>query len=219
MAKQKQPAVVAELGRPETPAETAARKAEESRLYRSRKTVNNLVYSLLVTVAIMGAFVLLVPRGTGDYPSRNVDIAEIAKNQTTTAGQPLATPQVGDGWLAKQAQLRFDKASQTTYWYIGYTTPSKGYAAVMQGYNKENQPGDLRWVTERLEQKQQTGTAEFAGKKWHVYDHRKDSDDGSNVRWGFVTEHGKSRIIISGTGTEAEIRALAEATIKSLNTK
>jgi hypothetical protein len=44
--------VVAELGRPETPAETAARKAESSRLHRQRQTVNNLVYSLIATLGI-----------------------------------------------------------------------------------------------------------------------------------------------------------------------
>ena len=39
----KQPRVVAELGRPETPDETAARKAASSAAYRSSKTVRNLV--------------------------------------------------------------------------------------------------------------------------------------------------------------------------------
>ena len=45
--------VVAELGRPETAEETAARKAENSRNHRSRQTVNNLVYSLLATLGIV----------------------------------------------------------------------------------------------------------------------------------------------------------------------
>ena len=45
----KQPRVVAELGRPETPDETAARKAASSAAYRSSKTVRNLVVALLVS--------------------------------------------------------------------------------------------------------------------------------------------------------------------------
>jgi hypothetical protein len=49
MPRAKAKRVVAELGRPETPEEEAARRAENSRLYRQRKTVNNLVYSLIVT--------------------------------------------------------------------------------------------------------------------------------------------------------------------------
>jgi hypothetical protein len=35
--------VVAELGRPETPEETAARKAESSRVYRSSQNFRNLI--------------------------------------------------------------------------------------------------------------------------------------------------------------------------------
>lgn len=41
--KQKRPVIVAELGRPETASETASRKAEQSRLYKQRKTVNNQI--------------------------------------------------------------------------------------------------------------------------------------------------------------------------------
>lgn len=62
MSKQKQPPIVAELGRPETPEETFARKAESSRLYRKRKTINNLVYSLLVSLGLVVFIVAIVPR-------------------------------------------------------------------------------------------------------------------------------------------------------------
>ncbi len=67
------PAVVAELGRPETPEETAERKAENSRNHRNRQTVNNLVLSLIATVAVVALIVLFVPRGqTPSAPVRRL---------------------------------------------------------------------------------------------------------------------------------------------------
>ena len=68
-SKQKPPVVVAELGRPETPSETTSRKAEQSRLYKQRKTVNNLVCSLLVSLGLVRVMVLVVPRGTDQWLS------------------------------------------------------------------------------------------------------------------------------------------------------
>ena len=55
--------VVAHLGRPETPQETADRKAEFSARYRNSKTFKNLIAAILVTVAVVFVVVAGVPRG------------------------------------------------------------------------------------------------------------------------------------------------------------
>ena len=52
----KSPRIVAELGRPETPDETAARKAESSRVHRESQNTRNLVAALIVTIAIVMPF-------------------------------------------------------------------------------------------------------------------------------------------------------------------
>ena len=57
--------VVAELGRPETPSETAARKAESSRVYRSSQTFRNLIAALLASVAVVLVIAFAVPRRNG----------------------------------------------------------------------------------------------------------------------------------------------------------
>ena len=58
------PRIVAELGRPETPQETADRKAASSARYRSSKTFRNLVAALLITIAVVADVYLGVPRGS-----------------------------------------------------------------------------------------------------------------------------------------------------------
>ena len=52
------PRIVAELGRPETPQETADRKAASSARYRSSKTFRNLVAALLITIAVVAVVYL-----------------------------------------------------------------------------------------------------------------------------------------------------------------
>src|SRR5690606_11019766 len=104
--KDRVPRIVAELGRPETPEETAARKANDSRLYRERKTVNNLVYSLIVSLGLVLVIVLLVPRGTGGFADVDVDVEELAAQASPSAGIELVAPTVPEGWKAKQAKLR-----------------------------------------------------------------------------------------------------------------
>jgi hypothetical protein len=74
----KPPRVVAELGRPETPEETAARKAENSRKHRAKQTINNLVLSLLVSLGLVLVIFLMVPRGTGGFEDRSVDVVTLA---------------------------------------------------------------------------------------------------------------------------------------------
>ena len=214
MARQ-QP-VVAELGRPETPEETAARKAEASRLYRKRKTVNNLVFSLLVSLAVMVAFVVLVPQGRGTYLERDVDVVGIATREAPTAGQPLAAATVPDTWLAKQAELRHNRDEAVTFWYVGYNTPGD-YAAVMQGFTAEHTPATAGWVAVQTEEKAATGTTTIGNREWTVYDHRDDSPDRSNITYGVVTELEQSTLIVMGTAAPEEIEQLAEAALASID--
>ena len=60
--KQKPPRIVAELGRPETPEETAARRAENSLKHRQRQTVQNLILALGASLLVVLVIVLIVPR-------------------------------------------------------------------------------------------------------------------------------------------------------------
>lgn len=213
MAKQtKAPVIVAELGRPETPAETAARKSRDSRLYRQRKTVNNLVFSLLVSVAVVFGIYLMVPHGTGgDYADRAVDVSQLASEASPTAGQPLVAPELPDGWKAKQAEVRSSKTGGITYWYIGYTTPGKQYAAVVQAFTADGSPVNETWIAEQLENTSATGTQSIGGTDWTAYVHPDRSPDKTNMRTGFQTAIGASTYLVYGTASTGTITELADA--------
>ena len=207
--KQKPPVVVAELGRPETSAETATRKAEQSRLYKQRKTVNNLVFSLLVSVALMIVIVLIVPRGTDQWSSHSVNVAEAAAQNEANAARPLVAPNVADSWKAKQAVLRAEKGSDILYWYVGYTTENEAYAAVEQAFTKTGEPVNETWISGRLEAQQATGSERIGGLEWAVYDHPKRKAEESNVIFAMQTQVGNNTLLVYGTDRPEVLRTLA----------
>lgn len=212
MAQQKKRRIVAELGRPETAAETAARKAEGSRLYKSRKTVNNLVFSLLVTVGLVFVIYLMVPRGVGDFPDRSVDVAQAAAS--AGASYSLAVPEVPAEWKAKQATLTVD--SGVTFWQVLYTTENEAFATVLQAYTPAGDPVPAKWIAEKLEGQDQTGTEQLGGLTWQVYDHQTRKADEVNMRFGLETTVESNTVLVYGTDDAATLRVLATQVADSL---
>lgn len=199
------PRVVAELGRPETPEETAARKARDSRLYKQRKTVNNLVLSLLVSLGMVVVIVLAVPRGNYE-PDRSVDVAALAQDAQPSSAMPLVVPTLDDAWVATQAEVRESKAEQVTFWFVGYIAPDEQFAAF-----KEAIGANPTWVATQLDNRTATGTKTSAGVEWTVYDHSELSADSTNVRYGMTTEANGVTYIVYGTTSETNMWQLADA--------
>lgn len=208
--KQKQPTVVAGLGRPETAAETAARKAENSRLYRSRKTVNNLVFSLLVTLGVMVVIVLMAPGlvgGKNVFEEHSVDVAELAEAAEPSAGRPLLAPAVGDDWKAKHAELR--GIDGVTSWRINYTTPDEAYAGVVQAFMADGAPVDEAWVSQQLDNQPPTGSEQLGGVDWITYDHSDRDPDSSNMLFGLQAKIEGNTVLVFGTDAPGTLRVLA----------
>ncbi|WP_394552634.1 DUF4245 domain-containing protein [Agromyces sp. MMS24-JH15] len=206
----RQPRVVAELGRPETPAETAARKAENSKRYRDAKTLKNLVWALGASLGIMLLIVLIVPRS--DTPlDRDVDVDAIAAQAAPVSDSPLAVPELPDGWRANAAELRRSEADRVTAWYVGELTPSDEYIGLYQGFG-----ANPTWVAAQLNKTLATGTTTIDGVEWTVYDNRESSEDVGNARYGLVTESGGTTFVLLGTGTPEEFVDFATALIPTI---
>jgi hypothetical protein len=202
---QRPPRVVAELGRPETPEETAARKAENSRLHRQRRTVLNLLLSLGASLAVVLVIVLLVPR-SDTAMVRDVDVAPIAEQAQVASDDPLAVPELPEGWRANAAELRTSSVDKVTAWYVGYLTPSDEYIGMYQGLE-----ANPTWVAGLLARTLATGTTTIDGVEWTVYDNRDTGDDVGNAKYGLTTEAGDSTFVLLGTGTPEEFETLAAA--------
>jgi len=197
--------VVAELGRPETPEETAARRAQNSRLHRQRQTVLNLVLSLGASLLVVLVIVLLVPR-SDTAMTRDVDVAPIAEQAQVASDDQLAVPELPEGWRANAAELRTSQVDKVTAWYVGYLTPSDEYIGMYQGFD-----ANPTWVAGLLARTLATGTTTIDGVEWTVYDNRDTGDDVGNAKYGLTTEAGDSTFVLLGTGTPEEFETLATA--------
>ena len=202
---QRPPRVVAELGRPETPEETAARKAETSRKHRQRQTLKNLVLALAASLGIVFIIVLLVPRTNGPI-DRDVDVAAVAQQAQLGLPEQLAVPELPEGWRSNAAELRVPGVDGVTAWYVGYLTPSDEYVGMYQGLD-----ANPTWVAEQLSRTIATGVVTIDGVQWTVYDNRRASGDVGNARYGLVTEAGSSTFVLIGTATTEEFETLATA--------
>ena len=203
------PRVVAELGRPETPEETAARKAENSRKHRANQTLRNLVLALLASLAVVLVLVLVVVR-PGVAPRQAVDYRGDATDSRAQVGQTLAAPPLPSGWSANRDGLTTGSDSVVA-WSVGFITPSTQYIALVQGID-----ANPTWVANELENKRSTGTTSIGGHDWTVYDRRSDPDPG-NFAYSLSTVIGSSTIVLHGTAPDTEFHTLAAAIAAQLD--
>ena len=205
------PRVVAELGRPETPEETAARKAENSRNHRQRQTLLNLLLALGASLLVVLVIVLIVPRGDM-AAERDIDVAAVAEQAQIAGDDPLAVPELPEGWRANAAELRTSSVDGVTAWYAGYLTPSNEYLGMYQGLD-----ANPTWVAGLLARTIATGTTTIDGVEWTVYDNRESSADVGNARYGLTTEAGGSTFVLLGTATSEEFETLAAALVPTID--
>jgi hypothetical protein len=203
MAGPKAPRVVAELGRPETPDETAARKAANSRAHRSNQTLRNLVLALIASLAIVLFLVLVVVRPDGATRSP-VDYKAIASQSQPTVDATLAAPDLPKGWSANAASIGTGADGIQT-WSIGFITPSNQYIGFVQGIK-----ADRTWISSQLEQARSTGTTSISGVDWMIYNRRTAQDPG-DFAYSLSTAVGANSYVLHGTASTKEFETLARA--------
>lgn len=202
MATPKPPAVVAELGRPETPEETAARKAENSRKHRANQTLLNLLVALIASLAIVLFLVLVVVRPQAG-PTTAIDYRSVAEDAQGTTSEPLIAPAMPAGWTANNAE--FGTKSEVLDWYIGFVTPTTQFIALDQGID-----ANPTWTAGILKNAKSTGAVTIDGLDWTIYDQRADQSPG-NFAYSMSTTLGTSTVLLHGTASTSEFQLLAAA--------
>lgn len=207
--------IVAELGRPETPEETAAREAERSRTYRAAKTFPNLVWALIFSLLAMLVIVFLVPRSNQPV-ERNINVAEVAAQSQAVTEVPLVAPTVASSWKANSADIR-EGADGVLEWSAGYIVPGpSGEAAEFVGFS-QGIKANPTWMLERTGKRQPTGEIDHAGLHWQEYDYTKLSEqEAGNSRYALSTERDGSTIVVYGSHSPERVKELASAVAASL---
>jgi hypothetical protein len=200
----------ADLGRPETPEETAARKAQNSRNYRESKTPNNLVIALVASLAVVLFLVLVVVRPT-PAPADAVDYASIAAEAQPGVDTALAIPILPPGWNANAASLQSSRGD-SFLWYVGFVTPEDQFLALEQGIDTES-----GWREDFLGDTVPTGEITIDGVDWDIYDQR-ESDDPGNYAYSLATTVSGSEFLVHGTASDNEFALFASALAAEITT-
>ncbi|TDN92419.1 DUF4245 family protein [Microbacterium sp. BK668] len=198
----KAPRIVAELGRPETPEETAERKARFSAAYRSSQNTRNLVAALLATLAVVLVIVFAVPRGS--IPERKpADVAAVAETVSAVEGRAVVVPDVPSTWRANSAAIEGDSVKAWTVVYV--PSEASGFLRVAQGFD-----ADAAWPARVLKGAGASGTRTIEGVEWTVYD-IPDPARAGNVSIALSTQAGPDTILIYGSTDEATAETAARA--------
>jgi hypothetical protein len=206
MPRAKAKRVVAELGRPETPEEEAARRAENSRLYRQRKTVNNLVYSLIVTLGVVAIIYFAVPRTDGPV-AWEVDYVSVGEQAQESLTQQIVIPALSDEWKANAAEIRTGSDGIQT-WRIGLVTPMQGYISFEQAFG-----ANPTWISNRMNGTIAVATVNIDGVTWDVFDN---GNEGNNS-YALATTRDGVTYLLRGDAGESEFAQLASAVTTSIN--
>ncbi|MGX5682541.1 DUF4245 domain-containing protein [Schumannella luteola] len=195
-----QPRVVAELGRPETPQETADRRAAASAKRRANQTLFNLIVATIASLGIVLFLVLVVVRpDPGPRPA--VDVAATAEQAQAGADAPLLVPALPEAWSSNAA--RFAVTEQVPTWYVGYLTPGGDFIALNQGIG-----ANATWLAAVVNELEPTGSTTIDGISWTLYDNRGSSDPGNHA-FAMSTTAGDSTIVLHGTADDPEFELIA----------
>lgn len=194
------PRIVAELGRPETPDETAARKAESSRVHRASQNTRNLVAALLATLAVVAIIIFAVPRG--EPPERApIDVAAVAERIGAAEGRTVIVPDAPEDWRVNSAAVQDEDSARA--WTIVYA-PAAGFLRVAQGFD-----ADPAWPVRVLDGADVEDTITIDGVTWDRY--VLDPSRSGNVSGALSTQAGPDTILVYGSADDETLEKAAAA--------
>ena len=192
--------VVAELGRAETPEETAQRKATSSRIYRSSQTFRNLIAALLATVVVVGALIFAVPRGDiPDAPA--IDVDAVAQRLAAAEGRSLVTPDLPDTWRVNSAGL--DNESLRAWSLVYVPDDAAGFVRITQAFD-----ADPAWAARELSGASSDGQISLGGLAWTRY-RIDDSAASGNITRALEAQAGADTVLVYGTADSEQMELAA----------
>lgn len=179
--------------------------------HRAKQTVRNLILSLLVSLGLVVALVLGVPRDDSNRIN-SVDYQAIALEAKASLELPILSPEVPSDWYSNSARLENELDVQS--WYIGFVTPENQFIAVAQAF--ESNPS---WLALTLQGNWQDGEVLVEGRSWQIWPTLRPQTPKGTKEYAMVHEFGSSAVIIYGTADEADFLILAEAISKQLDSE
>lgn len=171
---------------------------------RMKQTVGDMVRSMLLVLAVVGAIFLVTWRPDPD-PVRVVDIDPLVIVASSQADYSIVVPDLPG---LRPTSVRWeptDESSDIPVWHVGYVTEADQYLEITQ--STANDPLFLEKETGNGEI---VGLIEISGQQWQY----------------FVAESGDSLVgivagvttIVQGTGTESELTQAVQSLTPAIDT-
>lgn len=131
---------------------------------RARQTVVNLALSLLATLGLVLAIVLMVPRDDSNKIQR-IDYVSIANDAAAASKFKVVAPELPFEWWANKAQWSANPVDTVPAFTAGFVGPKNEYIGMIQGFN-----ANPTWLALKLQETKLTGAkpAKFWG-HWDIY--------------------------------------------------
>lgn len=101
--------------------------------HRAKQTMINLLLSLVASLGVMLAIVLVVPRDDSNR-IKPVDHISIAEAASVEAGQTVLGLPLPEGWWANHATWVSSAADGVDYWEVGFVGPKNQYIGLTQAF-------------------------------------------------------------------------------------
>lgn len=177
--------------------------------HRAKQTVRNLILSLIVSIGLMAAIVLGVPRDDSNRVNP-VDYTQIAMEAQESLKQPVLAPKIPTDWWSNGARLENELDVQT--WYLGFVTPDNQFIGMNQAF--ESNPS---WLALTLQGNWQDGEVEVEGRTWQIWPTLSPSNPPGTKEYAMVHEYEGSAVVIFGTAQESDFLTLATEISRQLN--
>ncbi|WP_110589302.1 DUF4245 family protein [Microbacterium suaedae] len=204
------PRVAAHLGRPETPEEEAARKAENSRRYRQSQSFRNLIVALAVSLAVVAIVYFVVPRGDLAQPPAP-DVSEIAAQASDQFERTVVIPDAPDDWSVNIAEIDSGSPVVWTVNFNGIPDAARSFLRFAQAFD-----ADDAWASQILRGAAPTGSVTIDGIEWNEYEIG-DPDATGNISYALGTQAGSDHILLYGAIDADAAAVIASAVADDVN--
>ena len=146
---------------------------------RARQTVINLGLSLLATLGLVLAIVLMVPRDDSSKIPR-IDYVKVAQDAAAASKYRIVAPELLPGWWSNKATWTPSPADTVPAFTAGFVGPDNQYIGMIQGFN-----ANPTWLALKLQGTEITGTKKTTwGGYWDVYTAKVKNDPAKD--WDYV---------------------------------
>jgi hypothetical protein len=174
---------------------------------RARQTVINLALSLLATLGLVLAIVLMVPRDDTSKIQR-VNCQQVAGQVMDASMRSVVLPQLPKGWWCNKATWSANPVDTVPVFKAGFVGPNNEYIGFIKGFN-----ANPTWLALKLQSNVLTGTQPgvHAG-SWSIYQSPEKHDPAKDWDYAMVyTADQKDYIILYGNGTPEQFSKIASS--------